>query len=234
MRYQTGSGKTHTMQGSGNGAMRGIIPRAVEQILSQAKVMQDQRWQFTVSASFLEIYNENLRDLLVNLNLQDGSSSSAPSRPASAASAKQPKLAIKRDRNQKSYVDGLTQHKIDTENKEVGVQQLEALMAAAARARSVATTKMNAQSSRSHSVFMLHLYGINDDSGTIVEGSLNLCDLAVSIYNKYYCEWVGIQNNVEPLHRASHRLLCLCYPPPLSHRVPSASTEVASPQMPSV
>ena len=182
MRYQTGSGKTHTMQGSGNGAMRGIIPRAVEQILSQAKVMQDQRWQFTVSASFLEIYNENLRDLLVNLNLQDGSSSSAPSRPASAASAKQPKLAIKRDRNQKSYVDGLTQHKIDTENKEVGVQQLEALMAAAARARSVATTKMNAQSSRSHSVFMLHLYGINDDSGTIVEGSLNLCDLAVSIY----------------------------------------------------
>ena len=72
------------MQGSGNGVMRGIIPRAVEQILSQVKVMQAQRWQFTVSASFLEIYNENLRDLLVNLNLQDGaSSSSAPSRPSS-------------------------------------------------------------------------------------------------------------------------------------------------------
>ena len=169
------------MQGSGNGVMRGIIPRAVEQILSQAKVMQAQRWQFTVSASFLEIYNENLRDLLVNLNLQDGaSSSSAPSRPSSAAASANQKLAIKRDRNQKSYVDGLTQHKIDTENKEVGVQQLEALMAAAARARSVATTKMNAQSSRSHSVFMLHLYGVNDDSGTIVEGSLNLCDLAGS------------------------------------------------------
>lgn len=161
--------------------MRGIIPRAVEQILSQAKVMQAQRWQFTVSASFLEIYNENLRDLLVNLNLQDGaSSSSAQSRPSSAAASANQKLAIKRDRNQKSYVDGLTQHKIDTENKEVGVQQLEALMAAAARARSVATTKMNAQSSRSHSVFMLHLYGVNDDSGTIVEGSLNLCDLAGS------------------------------------------------------
>lgn len=158
--------------------MRGIIPRAVEQILSQAKVMQAQRWQFTVSASFLEIYNENLRDLLVNLNLQGGSSSS---RPSTTANANQ-KLAIKRDRSQKSYVDGLTQHKIDTENKEVGVQQLEALMAAAARARSVATTKMNAQSSRSHSVFMLHLYGVNDDTGTIVEGSLNLCDLAVSIF----------------------------------------------------
>ena len=177
------------MQGSGNGVMRGIIPRAVEQILSQAKVMQAQRWQFTVSASFLEIYNENLRDLLLNLNLQGGSSS----RPSTAANADQ-KLAIKRDCSQKSYVDGLTQHKIDTENKEVGVQQLEALMAAAARARSVATTKMNAQSSRSHSVFMLHLYGVNDDTGTIVEGSLNLCDLAVSIsYETVYHNHISAQ-----------------------------------------
>jgi kinesin family member C1 len=53
-------------------------------------------------------------------------------------------------------------------------------MAAAARARSVATTNMNAQSSRSHSVFMLHLCGSNEESGTIVEGALNLCDLAGS------------------------------------------------------
>jgi len=177
---QTGSGKTHTMQGSGIGAMRGIIPRAVEQILSQAKIMQAQRWQFTVSASFLEIYNENLRDLLVNLDLRPDSLSSSCSSAARPASAAAQKLAIKRDRNQKSFVDGLTQHKIDAEDKEIGIQQLEALMAAAARARSVATTKMNAQSSRSHSVFMLHLHGINEDTGTIVEGSLNLCDLAGS------------------------------------------------------
>lgn len=166
--------------------MRGIIPRAVEQILSQAKIMQAQRWQFSVSASFLEIYNENLRDLLVNLDLRpDNLSSSSSSAASSSASSSRPtsasqKLAIKRDRNQKSFVDGLTQHKIDTEDKEIGIQQLEALMAAAARARSVATTKMNAQSSRSHSVFMLHLHGINEDTGTIVEGSLNLCDLAGS------------------------------------------------------
>ena len=205
------------MQGSGNGVMRGIIPRAVEQILSQAKVMQAQRWQFTVSASFLEIYNENLRDLLVNLNLQGGSSSS---RPSTAGNANQ-KLAIKRDRNQKSYVDGLTQHKIDTENKEVGVQQLEALMAAAARARSVATTKMNAQSSRSHSVFMLHLYGVNDDTGTIVEGSLNLCDLAVSIFRKNaYHDHLLIQQDTFgtffPLRSISNNTSCPFVRPCLS------------------
>eukprot|EP00558_Chaetoceros_sp_UNC1202_P008269 CAMPEP_0197235250 /NCGR_PEP_ID=MMETSP1429-20130617/2730_1 /TAXON_ID=49237 /ORGANISM="Chaetoceros sp., Strain UNC1202" /LENGTH=144 /DNA_ID=CAMNT_0042693795 /DNA_START=41 /DNA_END=475 /DNA_ORIENTATION=+ len=39
---------------------------------------------------------------------------------------------------------------------------------------------MNAVSSRSHSVFMLHLNGVNEDSGTVVEGALNLCDLAGS------------------------------------------------------
>ena len=208
--------------------MRGIIPRAVEQILSQAKVMQAQRWQFTVSASFLEIYNENLRDLLVNLNLQGGSSSS---RPSTAANANQ-KLAIKRDRSQKSYVDGLTQHKIDTENKEVGVQQLEALMAAAARARSVATTKMNAQSSRSHSVFMLHLYGVNDDTGTIVEGSLNLCDLAVStFYETVYHDHLSVQQEtfgtILALRSMSNNTSC---PFPFVHPCLSSQTGFRAPR----
>ena len=169
---QTGSGKTHTMQGSGNGAMRGIIPRAVEQILQQAALMQSQRWKFTVKACFLEIYNEDLRDLLVMMN-SDGSL-----KQRDTASAN--KISIKRNQEGKSYVDGINKVDIDVEDKAVGLAQLEAVMVAAARARSVATTKMNAQSSRSHSVFMLHLCGSNEESGTIVEGALNLCDLAGS------------------------------------------------------
>ncbi|KAL7553481.1 hypothetical protein ACHAWF_016758 [Thalassiosira exigua] len=171
---QTGSGKTHTMQGSGNGAMRGIIPRAVEQILSQAALMRSQRWTFDVKASFLEIYNEDLRDLLVNVNA-NGAPKSRESRAASA-----PKLSIKRNAEGRSYVDGLAAVDIDVEDEARGLSQLESVMAAAARARSVATTKMNAQSSRSHSVFMLHLRGSNEESGTVVQGMLNLCDLAGS------------------------------------------------------
>eukprot|EP00550_Attheya_septentrionalis_P001308 CAMPEP_0198287346 /NCGR_PEP_ID=MMETSP1449-20131203/6200_1 /TAXON_ID=420275 /ORGANISM="Attheya septentrionalis, Strain CCMP2084" /LENGTH=894 /DNA_ID=CAMNT_0043985293 /DNA_START=206 /DNA_END=2890 /DNA_ORIENTATION=- len=170
---QTGSGKTHTMQGSGNGAMRGIIPRAVEQILVQAQLMQKQKWQFSITASFLEIYNEELRDLLGSA--KSGSSSSASSRTNSSA-----KLAIKRNANGKSFVHGLTHIKIETNDSSVGMDQLESVMETAARARSVASTKMNAQSSRSHSVFMLHLRGQNEDDGTVVEGALNLCDLAGS------------------------------------------------------
>jgi len=171
---QTGSGKTHTMQGSGNGAMRGIIPRAVEQILTQAKAMQGQKWKFNMSASFLEIYNEDLKDLLVHI--KKPVSSSGPT----TRSKKTVKLSIKRNANKKSYVDGLTHMQIDAQDSDTGMEQLHVLMEAAARARSVATTKMNSQSSRSHSVFMLHLKGVNEDSGAVVQGSLNLCDLAGS------------------------------------------------------
>eukprot|EP00590_Aulacoseira_subarctica_P009351 CAMPEP_0172421734 /NCGR_PEP_ID=MMETSP1064-20121228/7953_1 /TAXON_ID=202472 /ORGANISM="Aulacoseira subarctica , Strain CCAP 1002/5" /LENGTH=913 /DNA_ID=CAMNT_0013162273 /DNA_START=15 /DNA_END=2756 /DNA_ORIENTATION=+ len=173
---QTGSGKTHTMQGSGNGRMRGIIPRAVEQILMQVKELQGQKWAFNLSASFLEIYNEDLRDLLASITVTDGMAK----RPMSANNNNSSKLAIKHDINGKSYVEGLTKMKIETNASDEGLHQLESLMAVAARARTVASTNMNAQSSRSHSVFMLHLRGHNADSDTVVEGALNLCDLAGS------------------------------------------------------
>ena len=164
---QTGSGKTHTMQGSGSGVMRGIIPRAVEKILSQSTILRNQKWKFRMSASFLEIYNETLRDLLT-------------SDIKSNSTMKERKLVIKRNSEGKSYVDGLSKVPIDTEDAELGMNQLDKVIACAARSRSVAKTNMNAQSSRSHSVFMLHLQGYNEDTEAVVDGSLNLCDLAGS------------------------------------------------------
>lgn len=146
--------------------MRGIIPRAVEQILAQSRMMRSQKWDFKLSVSFLEIYNEELKDLLTSFN--------------KSASTMPKKLSIKRSREGKSYVDGLTDVPINTIDEVEGLNQLQSLMAVAARARSVAKTKMNAQSSRSHSVFMLHLNGYNDDTGAQVSGALNLCDLAGS------------------------------------------------------
>jgi kinesin family member C1 len=165
---QTGSGKTHTMQGCGNGPMRGIIPRAVEKILDQARLLNQHKWNFTVAASFLEIYNEDLKDLLTSM------------KAAARESHFSEKLSIKRNRDGKSYVDGLTQIPIDAYDSLAGMEQLDALMGVASRSRSVASTKMNSQSSRSHSVFMLHLKGFNEESGAMVNGALNLCDLAGS------------------------------------------------------
>ena len=169
---QTGSGKTHTMQGSGNGQMRGIIPRAVEQILEQVNLLGQQKWKYTMSASFLEIYNEDLRDLLVNMD--DGST--APR----GKNDKPIKLAIKRDASGKSFVENLKGIPINTNDSAQGMLELQSVMESAARTRSVACTQMNSQSSRSHSVFMLHLHGYNTEDGTVISGALNLCDLAGS------------------------------------------------------
>lgn len=166
---QTGSGKTHTMQGCGNGPMKGIIPRAVSKILDQARIMNKQKWNYKLSASFLEIYNESLKDLLTSMQ-----------RSNEKSNKKNKNLSIKRNREGKSFVDGLVQIPIDVDDPFVGMQQLGALMSVASRSRSVASTNMNSQSSRSHSVFMLHLNGYNEDSGAIVNGTMNLCDLAGS------------------------------------------------------
>lgn len=164
---QTGSGKTHTMQGSGSGAMRGIIPRSVEKVLNQVKAMQNHKWNFKLTASFLEIYNEELKDLLPSLEGINGLNKSQ-------------KLSIKRSREGRSFVDGLSEVPIDTVNSDAGMQKLDELMGVAARSRSVASTKMNSQSSRSHSIFILQLRGYNSETGAEVHGSLNLCDLAGS------------------------------------------------------
>ncbi|KAE9328785.1 Kinesin-like protein [Phytophthora fragariae] len=153
---QTGSGKTHTMQGSGNGQMRGIIPRAIEMILQECETLKQQGWSYITKVSFLEIYNETLKDLLATKHSSDE------------------KLGIKKDAKGGVYVPGLTT--VDV----TATEQVETLMERASRARSVACTDMNAQSSRSHSVFTLHLQGVNDRDGVMLRGQLNLVDLAGS------------------------------------------------------
>jgi kinesin family member C1 len=89
-------------------------------------------------------------------------------------------LTIKRSREGTSYVENLSKISIDATDTAQGLAELDIVMNAAARSRSVACTKMNAQSSRSHSVFMLQLDGVNQDSRAVVHGALNLCDLAGS------------------------------------------------------
>ncbi len=62
---QTGSGKTFTMEGDASDPIRkGMIPRAVEQIFDSTKLLGERGWAFSFEASYLEIYNETIRDLL--------------------------------------------------------------------------------------------------------------------------------------------------------------------------
>ena len=45
---------------------RGMIPRAVEQIFQTAKLLESKGWSYEMEVTYLEIYNENIRDLLVS------------------------------------------------------------------------------------------------------------------------------------------------------------------------
>lgn len=63
---QTGSGKTFTMEGGprGNPQLEGLIPRAMRHLFSVAQEMGGQGWTYSFVASYVEIYNETVRDLL--------------------------------------------------------------------------------------------------------------------------------------------------------------------------
>jgi len=155
---QTGSGKTHTMQGSGKAQMRGIIPRAIDLIISSCEELTLMGWSFSLVVTFYEIYNETIRDLLTVDS--DGQ-----------------KHSIRTDSRGRNYVEGLTEVFIDLEQV---AEQVDDIINLAACNRSVDRTDMNAHSSRSHSIFALKIQGFNEAQNTEVEGSLSLVDLAGS------------------------------------------------------
>ena len=155
---QTGSGKTHTMQGSGVGQMRGIIPRAIEQVGKYKELLENDGWKYDMNVSFLEIYNETIRDLLREKN------------------SKEMKHEIKVKSDGQRHITDLTIKSIQPSDHEA-VQEI---MRTAAKHRSVASTDMNTVSSRSHSVFTLHLTATHSKQKQSLRGVLNLVDLAGS------------------------------------------------------
>lgn len=155
---QTGSGKTHTMNGSGEGSMRGIIPRAMEQVGAYKRELQEKGWTYHMEVSFLEIYNETIRDLLRPANQPEG------------------KHDIKKDIHGHVSVTELTKMAVDAED----FTQIMSIMEIAAQHRSTSQTLMNDRSSRSHAVFTLHLRAVNAQQGIELNGALNLVDLAGS------------------------------------------------------
>ena len=83
---------------------------------------------------------------------------------------------IKKDASGNVFVSDITKITIDPND----AVQLDEIMQLAARHRSVGHTAMNAQSSRSHSIFTLHLKAKNGNDGIVLKGGLNLVDLAGS------------------------------------------------------
>lgn len=158
---QTGAGKTHTMQGGAGPEARGIIPRAVNQLLCAIQKLTAQGWDYRLEASFVEIYNESIRDLLA-----DGREGQPPTgglgiQHAGAGGGH-------------THVAGAVRLPVET------MEGADEIMRRAEGSRAVEATAMNATSSRSHSVFMLYCTGVNADAGIRLTGALNLVDLAGS------------------------------------------------------
>ncbi|TVU15403.1 hypothetical protein EJB05_38922, partial [Eragrostis curvula] len=159
---QTGSGKTYTMMGNPEvEEQKGMIPRSLDQIFQASQVLNSQGWKYKMQASMLEIYNETIRDLLSTnwATTQDGGSS---------------KYNIKHDANGNTHVSELTVVNVTS------ISEVSSLLRRAAQSRSVGRTQMNEESSRSHFVFTLRIFGINEGTDQQVQGVLNLIDLAGS------------------------------------------------------
>ncbi|KAE8125657.1 hypothetical protein FH972_020436 [Carpinus fangiana] len=161
---QTGSGKTYTMMGRpGHPEQKGLIPRSLEQIFQTKQSLQPQGWRYEMQVSMLEIYNETIRDLI---------STNRSSPTENGVAGKQ--YSIKHDANGNSHVSDLTI--VDVRS----AKEVSFLLDQAAQSRSVGKTQMNEQSSRSHFVFTLRIFGVNESTDQQVQGVLNLIDLAGS------------------------------------------------------
>ncbi|XP_066462389.1 kinesin-like protein KIF17 isoform X2 [Eleutherodactylus coqui] len=136
-------------------AQRGVIPRAFEHVFESIQCAENTK--FLVRASYLEIYNEEIRDLL--------------------GEDTKHKLELKEHPDKGVYVRALSQHTVHS------VTECEKIMDMGWRNRSVGYTLMNKDSSRSHSIFTITIeICTTDESGEdhLRAGKLNLVDLAGS------------------------------------------------------
>ncbi|KAK4503213.1 hypothetical protein PRZ48_006641 [Zasmidium cellare] len=190
---QTGSGKTFGMSGP-----NGIIPSSIRLLLAELQRLKEKGWEYVVEASFVEVYNETLNDLLGDAKSWDD----ADDLGASVRGKKKEKHEIHHDAvTGKTSVTNLTAVSLWPPPTDDGIwppaapvdakdsndaaasyteKAVANLLDTAAKNRRTAATKANERSSRSHSVFMLTLKGSCATTNESTEGVLNLVDLAGS------------------------------------------------------
>ncbi|XP_074092662.1 kinesin-like protein KIFC1 isoform X1 [Macrotis lagotis] len=161
---QTGSGKTFTMEGGpgGDPQVEGLIPRAVRHLFSVAKKLEAQGWSYTFVASYVEIYNETIRDLLACVS------------GAQKCQGMEYEIRLAGPGSKELIVTNAQYVPVSCE------EEVEALLNLARQSRAVARTAQNEQSSRSHSVFQLQISGKHLGQNLHCAAPLNLVDLAGS------------------------------------------------------
>jgi len=136
----------------GDNDLQGIIPRIVGDIFSHIYNM-DENLEFHIKVCYYEIYMEKIRDLL------DPTKNNLP---------------IHEDKNKVPYVKGITERFVACPEEVMDV------IAEGKNNRHIAVTNMNEHSSRSHSIFQIHVKQENDVTQKKLSGKLYLVDLAGS------------------------------------------------------
>uniref|UniRef100_A0A3P9IIN3 Kinesin family member 13A n=1 Tax=Oryzias latipes TaxID=8090 RepID=A0A3P9IIN3_ORYLA len=154
---QTGSGKSFSMMG--NGEHPGLIPRLCCCLFERVHKEANESHTFKVEVSYMEIYNEKVRDLLD----PKGSRQS---------------LKVREHKVLGPYVDGLSQLAV------TNFEDIEVLMSEGNKSRTVAATNMNEESSRSHAVFSIivtqTLFDLQSGNSGEKVSKMSLVDLAGS------------------------------------------------------
>uniref|UniRef100_A0A7M4ESA4 Kinesin family member 4A n=1 Tax=Crocodylus porosus TaxID=8502 RepID=A0A7M4ESA4_CROPO len=157
---QTGSGKTYSMGGTFTQDQEhepsvGVIPRVIKVLFQEVERKQD--WAFSLKVSYLEIYNEDVLDLL------------SPVRERTS------QISIREDPKEGIKVIGLTEQEVAC------AQDTVFCLEQGNNSRTVASTAMNSQSSRSHAIFTISIeQRKKSDKNSSFRSKLHLVDLAGS------------------------------------------------------
>lgn len=151
---QTGSGKTFSMEGPNihDTQYKGIIPRMMDAIF-EGLINASSSCEFSIKVSYLEIYLEKIQDLI------DSSKNN---------------LQVKEDKSRGIYVHDATEVYVSTPDEMMNV------MTMGGKNRSIAATRMNEKSSRSHSIFCVYVEQRNLETNARKNGRLYFVDLAGS------------------------------------------------------
>ncbi|XP_064648285.1 kinesin-like protein KIF28P isoform X2 [Lineus longissimus] len=156
---QTGSGKSYSMVGYG--ANKGIVPVSCEELfkrINEKRKSAAEGEEYQCTFSMMEIYNEQVRDLL------------------NPKGAKAGGLKVRQHPSKGFYVDQMTVSPVDS------YADIDAKITEGTKNRTVAATNMNATSSRAHTIVTVNFTQKNKESGQSMTktSSINLVDLAGS------------------------------------------------------
>ena len=180
----TGSGKTHTIFGQNTTPLRGLLPRSAQYIFDSI-YNETSNASYLMSCTCLEIYNENITDLL---------------------NPSQTKLRMRESVTHGVYVESLTKVSVASPGDMINA------ILKGEQNRHVSATALNKQSSRGHTVFTLYISKRLEDGSNLV-GQLNFADLAGSertnrsqVKNERFDETVKINVSLSALGKCIQML----------------------------